>query len=135
MGTRATGGALAAPIFRDFMREALRDKPATPFRIPPGIELMPIDLEERAARRPRARPAPSWKPSSRATNRAGLPSDSTTGAALTVPTAALGIDGSRHAITTRRQRHRRASIDTLRPAAALAFTASSRPYISRDRWT
>ena len=29
-----------APIFRDFMAAALKDKPPTPFRVAPGIELV-----------------------------------------------------------------------------------------------
>jgi penicillin-binding protein 1A len=40
---RATGGALAAPIFRDFMKVALADKPAIPFRVPAGIKLIRVD--------------------------------------------------------------------------------------------
>src|SRR5262249_52868330 len=40
---RATGGALAAPIFRDFMKVALADKPAVPFRVPAGIKLIRVD--------------------------------------------------------------------------------------------
>lgn len=40
---RETGGVLAAPVFRDFMQEALADKPGTPFRIPPGIRLVRVD--------------------------------------------------------------------------------------------
>ena len=40
-----TGGELAAPIVADFMRLALRDQPATPFRVPRAIELMPIDAK------------------------------------------------------------------------------------------
>jgi penicillin-binding protein 1A len=40
---RATGGALAAPIFRDFMKTALADKPGVPFRVPAGIKLIRID--------------------------------------------------------------------------------------------
>ncbi|HEY7299898.1 MAG TPA: penicillin-binding protein 1A [Xanthobacteraceae bacterium] len=40
---RATGGSLAAPIFRDFMKVALADKPAVPFRVPPGIKLIRVD--------------------------------------------------------------------------------------------
>ncbi len=40
---RATGGALAAPIVRDFMKVALADKPAVPFRVPAGIKLIRID--------------------------------------------------------------------------------------------
>jgi penicillin-binding protein 1A len=43
MGAKRTGGELAAPIVADFMRFALRDQPATPFRVPRAIELIPID--------------------------------------------------------------------------------------------
>ncbi|HWP24831.1 MAG TPA: penicillin-binding protein 1A [Xanthobacteraceae bacterium] len=39
----ATGGHLAAPIVRDFMKEALADKPAVPFRVPSGIKLIRVD--------------------------------------------------------------------------------------------
>ncbi len=42
---RATGGALAAPIFRDFMKVALADKPAIPFPPPSGIKLIRVDLK------------------------------------------------------------------------------------------
>ena len=45
MGRGRTGGELAAPLVADFMRMALRDKPATPFRVPRAIELMPIDAK------------------------------------------------------------------------------------------
>ncbi|HUQ36418.1 MAG TPA: penicillin-binding protein 1A [Aestuariivirga sp.] len=43
MGKRRTGGELAAPIVADFMRLALREQPATPFRVPRAIELIPIN--------------------------------------------------------------------------------------------
>ncbi len=43
MGKSASGGGLAAPIFADFMKLALRDKPAIPFRVPRGVQLIPID--------------------------------------------------------------------------------------------
>jgi penicillin-binding protein 1A len=36
-------GFSPAPMFREFMREALADKPATPFRIPQGIVLSAVD--------------------------------------------------------------------------------------------
>jgi penicillin-binding protein 1A len=39
----ATGGALAAPIVKDFLKVALADKPGVPFRVPPGIKLIRID--------------------------------------------------------------------------------------------
>jgi penicillin-binding protein 1A len=43
LGDTATAGVYAAPIFRDFMKLALKDKPDTPFRVPPGIKLISID--------------------------------------------------------------------------------------------
>jgi penicillin-binding protein 1A len=45
MGKKRTGGELAAPIVADFMSMALRDKAATPFRVPRAIELIPIDAK------------------------------------------------------------------------------------------
>ena len=42
LGDSATAGKYAAPIFRDMMKMALKDKPATPFRVPPGIKLIRI---------------------------------------------------------------------------------------------
>jgi penicillin-binding protein 1A len=43
LGKGATGGVLAAPVVRDFMKVALADKPAVPFRVPAGIKLIRID--------------------------------------------------------------------------------------------
>jgi len=45
MGEGETGGRIAAPIFRDFMREALRDTSPAPFRIPAGARLVRIDYQ------------------------------------------------------------------------------------------
>jgi penicillin-binding protein 1A len=42
---RATGGALAAPIFRDFMKVALADKPSVPFQPPVGIKLIRVNVK------------------------------------------------------------------------------------------
>ena len=39
----ATGGHVAAPIVRDFLKVALADKPPIPFRVPPGIKLIRVD--------------------------------------------------------------------------------------------
>ena len=39
----AAAQEVAAPIFRDFMKVALADKPAVPFRVPAGIKLIRID--------------------------------------------------------------------------------------------
>ncbi|MEM8794919.1 MAG: penicillin-binding transpeptidase domain-containing protein, partial [Pseudomonadota bacterium] len=43
MGRGSTGGQLAAPIFTEFMKEALKDNPPVEFRVPEGIGLIPID--------------------------------------------------------------------------------------------
>lgn len=43
LGRGQTGGHLAAPVVRDFMKLALADKPAVPFRVPAGIKLIRID--------------------------------------------------------------------------------------------
>jgi penicillin-binding protein 1A len=45
IGRGATGGHLAAPIVRDFLKVALADKPAVPFRVPPGIKLIRVDAK------------------------------------------------------------------------------------------
>jgi len=45
LGHGATGGLLAAPIVRDFMKVALADKPAVPFRVPAGIKLIRVDAK------------------------------------------------------------------------------------------
>jgi penicillin-binding protein 1A len=45
MGRGETGGGVAAPVFRDFMQMALADKPAVPFRMPPGIKLARVNLK------------------------------------------------------------------------------------------
>jgi penicillin-binding protein 1A len=44
MGKGMTGGHVAAPIFGEFMKMALADKKAVPFRIPPGIKLVRVSL-------------------------------------------------------------------------------------------
>ena len=43
LGEGEAGGSVAAPIFADFMEAALKDEPALPFRIPPGVRLVRID--------------------------------------------------------------------------------------------
>ncbi|MET4068650.1 penicillin-binding protein 1A [Bradyrhizobium sp. S3.2.6] len=41
-GNAATGGHLSAPIARDFLKLALADKPAVPFKVPAGIKLVRV---------------------------------------------------------------------------------------------
>ncbi len=45
MGKGNTGGAIAAPIFGNFMKTVLGDSPPVPFRIPPGIKLIRVSLK------------------------------------------------------------------------------------------
>ncbi|MDR3498085.1 MAG: penicillin-binding protein 1A [Parvibaculum sp.] len=45
LGHAETGGRTAAPIFRDIMQQAIGSQPAIPFRIPPGINLVKVDLK------------------------------------------------------------------------------------------
>lgn len=44
LGRHENGAHAAAPIFLEFMKKALQGKPAQPFRIPPGIKLVRVDV-------------------------------------------------------------------------------------------
>jgi penicillin-binding protein 1A len=54
-GGQETGSSVAAPIFKAFMEKALADKPAIPFRTPPGIRMVRIDAETGTLARPASR--------------------------------------------------------------------------------
>lgn len=43
LGDEETGASVALPIFIDFMKEAMRDKPSIPFRVPNTVKLVKID--------------------------------------------------------------------------------------------
>ncbi|MFZ9469518.1 MAG: penicillin-binding protein 1A [Rickettsiales bacterium] len=43
LGKDETGASVAMPIFIDFMRDALKDKPSIPFRVPNSVKLVKID--------------------------------------------------------------------------------------------
>jgi penicillin-binding protein 1A len=45
MGKRETGASTAAPIFGDFIKESLKDKPIIPFRIPAGIRNIRVNAD------------------------------------------------------------------------------------------
>ncbi|MFM7083831.1 MAG: penicillin-binding protein 1A [Hyphomicrobium sp.] len=45
MGKGRTGGGVAAPIFGDFFKRAFGDEPPLPFRVPPGIKLVTVNLK------------------------------------------------------------------------------------------
>lgn len=52
LGVGEAGGKVAAPIFADFMKEALKDQPATPFRLPSGIRLVRVNAKTGLPARP-----------------------------------------------------------------------------------
>ena len=43
LGKGETGSSVAAPVFKEFMELALKNRPAIPFRIPPGIRLVRVN--------------------------------------------------------------------------------------------
>ncbi len=43
LGRHETGSSVSAPVFRDFMADALEGQPAIPFRTPPGIRLVRVN--------------------------------------------------------------------------------------------
>ena len=43
LGPNDTGGVVSAPIFRDFMKEALKDTPNMPFRVPDSVRLVRVN--------------------------------------------------------------------------------------------
>jgi penicillin-binding protein 1A len=45
LGPKETGGSAAVPVFKDFMEVALKDRPASPFRVPPGVRLVRVNPE------------------------------------------------------------------------------------------
>ena len=56
LGRRETGSSVAAPIFRDFMAEALADKPDIPFRIPAGVRLVRVNASSGLPAQPGDKP-------------------------------------------------------------------------------
>lgn len=45
LGRAETGGRAAAPIFANIMQRAIGNKPAVPFRVPPGISLVKVNAK------------------------------------------------------------------------------------------
>ena len=43
LGNKETGSSVSAPIFKNFMKRALENKPNIPFRRPPGIKLIKVN--------------------------------------------------------------------------------------------
>jgi penicillin-binding protein 1A len=45
LGKKETGSSVAAPIWGDFMKKALKDTPAVPFRVPSGLKNVRVNLK------------------------------------------------------------------------------------------
>jgi penicillin-binding protein 1A len=97
LGEREEGAHNAAPIFRDFMAGALKDKPATAFRIPPGIRLVRVNAATGQLARPGDRTViyEAFKPGTEPNGDSMVVSGqglgvSEPGAATTVPAGASG---------------------------------------------
>jgi len=43
LGSHETGASVAIPIFKRFMVEAMKGKPAVPFRVPPGLRMVRVN--------------------------------------------------------------------------------------------
>ncbi|MEC7489786.1 MAG: penicillin-binding protein 1A [Pseudomonadota bacterium] len=43
LGRHETGSTVAAPVFKRFMEAALKEHPAIPFRVPPGLQFVRVD--------------------------------------------------------------------------------------------
>lgn len=52
LGNGETAASISVPIFRDFITEALKDQPAVPFRVPPGVRHVQINAETGARSKP-----------------------------------------------------------------------------------
>jgi penicillin-binding protein 1A len=52
LGKKETGASVAVPVFEDFMKDALKDAPILPFRVPPGIRQVQINAETGTRARP-----------------------------------------------------------------------------------
>jgi penicillin-binding protein 1A len=85
LGPNETGSSVSVPIFKDVMAEALKDQPAIPFRIPPGIRLVRVNPSTGLVARPGERDViwEAFKPGTEPT----VPGPVLDGGALTSETA------------------------------------------------
>ena len=85
LGPNETGSSVSVPVFKDVMAEALKDQPAIPFRIPPGIRLVRVNPSTGLVARPGERDViwEAFKPGTEPT----VPGPVLDGGALTSDTA------------------------------------------------
>ncbi len=43
LGSKETGASVAVPVFREFITQAIKGRPAIPFRVPPGLRMVRVD--------------------------------------------------------------------------------------------
>ncbi|HTI86098.1 MAG TPA: penicillin-binding protein 1A [Alphaproteobacteria bacterium] len=99
LGQRETGASVSVPVFKEFMGTALKNKPAVPFRVPPGIRLVRVNattgLLARAGERGTILEA--FKPGTEPTGREGVLDGSDGGSGMGVMgggfSAIPGTDG------------------------------------------
>lgn len=96
LGPRQTGGAVAAPIFRDFMTAALEDEPATPFRVPDSVRLVRVvrDTGEAASGSGRGVIWEAFKEGTGPGDGPGMLDGAPLGSAAAAPPAVGGMDDS-----------------------------------------
>lgn len=87
LGRRETGSSVAAPVFRDFMAQALANAPAIPFRIPPGIRLVRVNSRTGLLARPGERGVilEAFKPGNEPSSRGNVLDGTQGGGARTTP--------------------------------------------------
>jgi len=75
MGHGETGGNTAAPVVREFVKVALADQPPVPFRAPPGIKLVRVNLKTGLPAGPGDKAAimEAFKPNDQSTGQPGDP--------------------------------------------------------------
>jgi penicillin-binding protein 1A len=88
LGRDATGGHLAAPVAKEFFKDALAGKPATQFQPPIGIKLIPVDAKTGQ------RPGPGSKVITEAFKPGTAPPDNYVSAANSPDTITPDVDGA-----------------------------------------
>jgi penicillin-binding protein 1A len=87
LGSEEQGASAALPVFVQFMEAALKDQPATPFRVPPGVRLVRVDADSGRLARPGSSTAileaylPGTEPTATSTGRSIAPAGDGTGIA------------------------------------------------------
>lgn len=52
LGSHETGASVAVPIFKEFITQAIKGKPVLPFRVPPGLRMVRVNVDTGALATP-----------------------------------------------------------------------------------